>query len=153
MTEKVYCVYDWWDMTIISGVAEYNNKKYYFKCNFDFPADDWSDIYELTFLDDYIFKLSMENWEYWKIWLKQSIIPHPQLYAKSRETMTVKEIFSGKNIEKRLIEQTENYYQNELIINEYIENTKPVYKAKAAFQGKIDGMDTRVEWKNISNII
>ena len=76
-------------------------------------------MYELKLLDDNIFKLSLENWEYWKRWLKQSVVPHPVCYANSREIKTIEEIFSGENIEKELIEQTEKYYQNETIIQDY----------------------------------
>jgi len=108
MLEKVYCVKDYWDMTILEGVAGFNNKKYYFYCIFSNENDDWTDMYELKLLDDYIFKLSLENWEYWKKWLEQSVVPHPFCYVKSRETKTVEEIFFDKNIEKELIEQTES---------------------------------------------
>jgi hypothetical protein len=71
MIEKVYCVNNFWDMTIIEGVTEYNDKKYYFNCIFSNAVDDWTDVYELTLLDDYIFKLTLENFEYWKNWLKK----------------------------------------------------------------------------------
>ncbi|MDR2635650.1 MAG: hypothetical protein LBC08_02340 [Campylobacteraceae bacterium] len=158
MIEKVHCVNNFWDMTIVEGIADYNDKKYYFNCIFSNDIDDWTDIYELTLLDDYIFELALENWEYWKNWLKKfnkkfsSEIPHPVEYAKTRKTLTVDEIFNGKNIERDAIELTEKYYQNEIIINKYLKDTKPIYKATGTFLGKIDGMDTKVEWKNVIKI-
>jgi hypothetical protein len=158
MIEKVYGVNSYWDMTIIEGIAGYNNKKYYFNCIFSNDVDDWTDTYELTLLDDYIFKLTLEKWEYWKNWLnkfnkKLSFeILHPTKYVEIRKKLTVGEIFNGKNIEKDIIELTEKYYQNEIIINEYLNNNKPIYKAQGTFSGEINGMNTKVEWENIIKI-
>jgi hypothetical protein len=158
MIAKVYAVNSYWDMTIIEGIAAYNDKKYYFNCIFSNDVDDWTDVYELTLLNDYIFKLALENWEYWKNWLNKfnknlsCKIPHPTEYAKNRETLTVDEIFNDKNIGKDLIELTEKYYQNEIIINEYLKNNRPIYKIKGIFLGKIDGTDTKVEWENAVKI-
>ena len=152
MLEKVYCVHNYWDMTILEGVADFKNKKYHFKCIFSEKDDDWTDVYELKLLDDNIFKLLLENWEYWKKWLKQTFMPHPVEYAKNRKTKTVEEIFFGKNIEKISIEETEKYYQNEIIIQEYLKSKSSILKAKCVFFGKINGMDTNVEWTNVEKI-
>jgi hypothetical protein len=176
MAEKIYCVDNFWDMTITDGVAGYNDKKYYFNCVFSEDIDDWTDIYELTLLDDYIFRLTSENWEYWKSWLNKFSknypfeIPHPSEYANIRAASTVDEIFNGsllraftrghpeceqkalfngKNIEKDIIELTEKYYQNDIIIKEYLKNNKPICKVKGTFSGDINGMDTKVEWENV----
>jgi hypothetical protein len=144
-------------MTIIEGIAGHNGKGYYFKCIFSNDVDDWTDVYELTLLNDHIFKLTLENWEYWKNWLGKfdkrvsSEISHPGEYAEIRKTLTVDEIFNGKNIGKDIIESTEKYYQNEIIINEYLKNNKPIYKARGTFSGKINGMDTKAEWENMEN--
>jgi hypothetical protein len=145
-------------MTIIEGIAGYNDKKCYFNCVFSQDVDDWTDIYELILLNDYIFELALKNWEYWKHWLKKFDkklsfkIPHPAEYAKIREKLTVDEIFNDTDTGKDIIELTEKYYQNEIIINEYLRNSKPIYKAKGIFSGKIDGMDTRVEWKSVIKV-
>jgi hypothetical protein len=159
MFEKVYCVHDYWDMTIINGIADYNRKKYYFNCIFSDDEECWTDIYELILLDDYIFKLSLDNWDYWKKWLKgffnngNYTMPHPVEYARSRRKLAVEKIFDGKNIGKDLIELTETYCQNGITIDEYLKNRKPIYKAKGIFSGDIDGVnDTRVEWENIRKI-
>jgi hypothetical protein len=158
MTEKVYCVDDFWDMTIIKGIAGYNDKKYYFNCVFSDDIDDWTDTYELTLLDDCIFKLTLENREYWKNWLSgfgkplSFEIPHPAEYAKIRKALTADEISNDKNIEKDTIELTEKYYQNEIAVNKYLKNNKPIYKAKGIFSGRVDGTDTKVEWENVINI-
>jgi hypothetical protein len=43
MFDKVYCVYDHYDMTFINGVADYNNSKFYFECIFS-DNDDYGQI-------------------------------------------------------------------------------------------------------------
>jgi hypothetical protein len=158
MAEKVYCVDDFWGMTIIKGIAGYNDKKYYFNCVFSNNIDDWTDTYELTLLDGYTFQLALENLEYWKKWLSwfekplSFEIQHPAEYATIRKTLTVDEIFNGKNIGKDTIESTEKYYQNKIKINEYLTNRKPIYKAKGIFSGGVDGTDAKVEWENTIKI-
>jgi hypothetical protein len=154
MMEKVYCVNNYWDMTILEGIAECNGKKYYYNCIFSDKIDDWTDIYELTLLDNRIFKFALENWDYWKNWLEKFYmsIPHPAEYAERRKLQALEEIFIGKNIEKNAIRLTEKYYQNEIKFNEYINNHKPIYKAKGTFSGKINGMDTKVEWEHLIKI-
>ena len=156
MFEKVHCIYNFWDMTILSGFADYNNRKYYFNCIFSDNEDCWTDIYELILLDNYVFKLSIDNWEYWKKWLKGFFnkesfsIPHPVEYAKSRKKLTVEKIFDLKNIDKDKIELTEKYYQNQIIIDKYIKKNKPKYRAKGIFSGDINGINgTVVKWENV----
>jgi hypothetical protein len=150
MNNKVYCVDDFFDNIIIEGIAKYNNEKYYFECIFSNEKDYWTNEYYLTLLNESIFKMAMENWEYWEKWLKQSIIPHPVEYAKRRRTMTANEILSGINIEDDLLELTEKYYQNEIIIEKYLEDNKPIYKAQGTFYGNINGINhTEVKWENI----
>jgi hypothetical protein len=64
MAEKVYAVNSYWDMTILEGVAGYNDRTYYFNCIFsNDAAAGWNDAcaYELTLLDDYTFKLTLET--------------------------------------------------------------------------------------------
>jgi hypothetical protein len=162
MNEKVYCVNDFYDMTIIEGIAAYNGKNYFFECIFD--DDNWSDIYNLTLLDKNIFKISMENWKYWKHWLKDyrngiRIIPHSVNYAKERQTKTMEEILFEINKVKDTntlseknytIKSAENYYQNKIIIKNYLENNKPIYRAKGTFYGDINGIEnTEVKWENV----
>jgi hypothetical protein len=153
MIEKVYCVNNWWDNTIIDGIAKHNDENYFFNCIFSEEEDDWSDNYYLTLLDENIFELALKNWEYWKQWLKQSVIPHPVKYAEKRKIMTVDQIFSEINVEKNLIELTEKYYQNEIVINNFLKNSEPIYKAKGIFYGDINGINkTEVKWENILKI-
>ena len=167
MNEKVYCVDNYWDMTIIEGIAQYNNENYFFECVFSDEDDDWSNMYNLTLLDKNIFKISMENWEYWKQWLKDynngiKIIPHSVEYAKKRQTMTMEEIVCEINKVNNLIKLTEenytiksaeNYYQNKIIIKKYLENNKPMYKARSSFCGDLRGINkTEVKWENLIKI-
>jgi hypothetical protein len=146
MLEKVYCVHDWWDNTIIKGVAKYQNKNYYFNCIFSELNDDWTEEYYLTLLTEEIYNLLLWNWNYWKKWLKQSIIPHPMEYEEERETKSFEEIIEkyGNN---DLWKDTEQNYKNDIIINEYLKNKKPDYKLKGVFYGDINGNNTEVEWK------
>jgi hypothetical protein len=154
MNEKVYCVNNFWDMTIIEGIALYNNKKYYFKNIFDDESNDWTDTYNLTLLDEDIFKTAIKNWEYWKKWLRQTVIPHPFEYAEKRKIMTAEKIFSEINADNGLMELTENYYQNEIRIEHYLKNNKPIYKAKGTFFGNINGIGKiEVKWENVIRII
>jgi hypothetical protein len=110
-------------------------------------------------LNDFILELTFENWDYWEKWLEIFLnkeipkIPHPVEYARSRKTLTVEEIFCDKNIGRNIIELTEKYYQNEIVINNYLKNNKPMYKAKGKFYGDIDGIEeTKVMWENIIKI-
>jgi hypothetical protein len=79
-------------------------------------------------------------------------VPHPAECAELRKTSTAAEIFNGRNTEKDIIELTEKNYRNEIMINDYLRNNKPMYMAKGTFSGKIDGMDTNVEWENVVKI-
>lgn len=40
----------------------------------------------------------------------------------------------------------ENYYQNQLLIDNFLKNHPPTIYAKAIFHGDRDGIDTQVEW-------
>jgi len=174
MADNVYCVIKICAMTILEGIAEYNGKKYYFFE--DISLDEYVEpdmYYCLTLLDDNVFNLSMENWEYWKMWLKRYIkphfkinptmelVPHPVDYAERRKTMTMEKIFSNIKIKKDLkntfMELTEKYYQNDKKIKEYIKNHKPIYKAKGIFNSDfgsdIMGLNnTEVIWENLVKI-
>lgn len=153
MEDKVYCVDNWWDGAILEGIAKYNNENYHFECIFSDAEDDWSNNYYLTLLNENIFKIAMENWEYWKQWLQQSVIPHPVKYAKKRKTMSVSEIASEIKIANNLLEPTERYYQNAIIIDDYLKNNKPIYEAQGIFCGDIRGINhTAVTWENVRKI-
>ena len=136
--EKVYCINDYWDSTITQGISKYSNENYFFECIFSKEDDNWSNNYYLTLLDENIFELSLENWEYWKNWLKQSIIPHPVEYANKRKIDTMENIFLDINVDSGKMESTEKYYQNEILIKQYLKNNKPKYIAKGSFYGKND---------------
>ena len=61
MLEKVYCVQNYWDMTILEGVADFKNKKYHFNCIFSEKNDVWINVYELKLLHDNIFRFLLEK--------------------------------------------------------------------------------------------
>jgi hypothetical protein len=154
MKENVYCVYHFWDMTILEGIAQYNNESFFFESTFESEGGSWmGNTYNLTLLDENIFKLSLENWEYWKQYVEQSVLPPPDEYAEKRKVMTEEEIFSEtlKNNLSKLNEKS--YQQNELIIKNYLKNTKPIYQAKGDFYGDINGIGTtEVIWENVIKI-
>ena len=166
--EKVYCVNNFWDMTILEGVAQCNSENFFFESTYDGTDGDWmGSTYNLTLLDKKIFKISLENWEYWKQYLEDyykgiKIIPHSLDYAKKRETMSMEEIALEINKEnnvmsltegKYTIKSAEKYYQNKTIIKNYLKNSKPIYRAKGTFYGDINCIkDTKVIWENVTKI-
>lgn len=51
LSEKVHCVYDYWDMTILSGVADHQSQPCYFENIAPGEGTEWfSDRYSLTVL-------------------------------------------------------------------------------------------------------
>ena len=188
MKENVYCVYDIMYnrlgnvrlhiysegdgviySNIFSGIAKFKGKNYYFEQSYDPICYSLSSKeerieskkYYLTLLDKNIFKLSMENWEYVKEWFIHKNIPDPYEYIEKRKTMTFSQIFSDVNIEKNIMELTEKYFQNDIIIKKYLENTKPINKADGKFyiaKGilydvvKMINSGIKVEWKNRQKI-
>lgn len=142
--EKVFCVFDYWDMTILSGVANYENKPFYFEKNFD-ERDDYETKYELTELTDEVFISVQENWEYWLGWLRQNKIEHPNYYAEKRRTKSF-ELLQNE-YDKDAIEEAEKYYQNELLLKKIVENYSKKIKSEGKFEGELNGTNTFVQWK------
>ncbi|MFD2907409.1 hypothetical protein ACFSX9_01545 [Flavobacterium ardleyense] len=143
--EKVFCVFDYWDMTILSGVANFKNKPYFFETNFDEQKDDYNAEYELTELKKEVFIAVQENWEYWLNWLKQNKIQHPNHYAERRKATRFEEL--QNEYDKEEIERAEKYYQNELILKYFIEHNLKKIKSKGKFEGELNGINTFVQWK------
>lgn len=148
MKEKVYSVNNYWDMTIIEGIADYNGRAFYYTNIFSEEQDDWTDEFLLTPLFDDIFTLGKINWDYWLHWLKTCTItkiPHPVNYAQERNTKSFEELATtDTDIEEW--KKAEQNYQNQLIFDNYLQSQIPIIKAKGLFCGKIDGTDTSVEW-------
>lgn len=99
MKEKVYSVNNYWDMTILEGIADFRGQPYYYANTFSEEQDDWTDEYLLTPLPEEIFTLGLETWNYWLHWLKtyhQTKIPHNVEYAQQRETQSFKEIIASQ---------------------------------------------------------
>jgi hypothetical protein len=127
--EKVHAVYNYFD-GILEGVADYMGKPYYF------------DMYGtnerlLTPLNDEVFSLILESWNYWLHYVSvhKSTIPHPCDYAKMRETQTFSEI-EKMNAPKGEWARAEQNYQDDLRIKEFLSTHPPTLKAKADFQGR-----------------
>ncbi|WP_454045629.1 hypothetical protein [Chryseobacterium sp. Marseille-Q8038] len=154
MKEKVYSVDNYWDMTVIEGIADFKGKPYYYSNIFSDSEDDWTNEYLLTTLPENIFRLGLELRNYWLYWLEtssQTKIPHPVEYAKHRENQSF-EFLTKSDINTEEWLKTEQNYQNQLTFTHYLKTNSPVVKAKGAFGGKIDGTDTFVEWAENENL-
>ncbi|GEM_PF-1108071 len=143
--EKVFCVFDYWDGTILSGVANYKNKPFYFETTFDEQKDNYETEYKLTELTDEVFIAVQENWEHWLGWLKQNEMKHPNYYIEKRRTKSFEEL--QNEYDKEEIERTEKYYQNKLVLKKIIENNLIKIKLEGMFEGEINGTNTFVQWK------
>jgi len=152
MKEKVYCAHANFDSIILSGVADCEGHAYYFSSLPDEGiAKDGTQIFLLTPLDKKTFTLELENWNYWLYWLTQEEIPHPLHYAKPREENTFESIASNKNLKNpEGWNRAERYYQNQLLIETYLNHNLPKIQATAIFDFERDGTNTEVEWTVIS---
>jgi hypothetical protein len=65
--ETVHTITDRYDGPV-RGIADYRGRPHYYERQFDDEADEWSDIYWLTPLDDETFALAMEAWQIWRRW-------------------------------------------------------------------------------------
>ena len=146
--EKVYSVDNYWDMTILEGIADYNGCPHYYECVFSEKQDDWTNDYLLMPLSENIFTLGKEKWSYWLHWLatnKETKIPHPVDYAKQRKVESFEEL-ATTDIDFEEWRKTEQNYQNNLIFDSYLKANVPKIKVKGLFSGQINGTDTFVEW-------
>lgn len=151
MKEKVYCAHGNYDSIILAGVADCEG----YACYFDFLpgngiAKDGTQIYLLTLLDEKTFGIELENWNYWLYWQTQKKVPHPVTYAKLRKTNTFESI-AAETILKDSEDwnRLESYYQNQLLVDRFLNDNLPNIKATAIFYGDRDGTDTQVEWSII----
>jgi hypothetical protein len=60
--EEVFRVVDYYDGPR-KGVANFRGKPHFYDCIFDEARDEYSDLYHLTPLSQYIFKLAKEDWD------------------------------------------------------------------------------------------
>ena len=65
--EVVFNMTDYWDGPR-AGVANFMGRPHFYQSLFDEKADDWSDTFVLTPIDEETFKLELEDWEIWKRW-------------------------------------------------------------------------------------
>lgn len=146
--EKVYCAHDQYDGIILSGVADLNGQPCYFSRIFNSGlADNWTEIYELTILDETTFRLELESWKYWLSWLDSQKDPHPVHYADLRKTEPMDSLVVKSRFEDaESLNKAEENYQNKLKINTFLNSRIPTHYAKAEFFGDRDGIDTQVKW-------
>ena len=134
----------------MAGIAEFNNKPYFFECVFSNLEDDWTNEYILTPLTNEIFSLEISNWKYWLYWLTQNTIPHPIDYAAQRLNESFESISKDK-INYKEWDKAEKYYQNKIIIENFLKTEVAKIRLKGIFSGRINGSDTFVEWSEIKN--
>ncbi|WP_426478710.1 hypothetical protein ACP3T3_04405 [Chryseobacterium sp. CBSDS_008] len=154
MKEKVYSIDNYWDMTVIEGIADYNGKPYYYTNIFSESEDEWTNEYLLTPLPEDIFTLGLKIWNYWLYWLKtynHTKVPHQGEYAKQRENHSP-DFLMKVDIETDEWLKAEQNYQNQFVFDHYLKANQPTAKAKGVFNGKIDGTDAFVEWTNHENL-
>lgn len=144
--EKVYSVFNYWDMIILEGIADYNGNPHYYESLFPKKQDDWTGEYLLTPLPIDVFTIGKEIWSYWLHWVEtceKTKIPHPVNYAKEREIKSFEELLTtDMNIEGW--RQAEQNYQNDLIFNNFLKLNRPTIKVKGLFSE--NGTATFVEW-------
>ena len=84
--EAVHTITDHYDGPV-RGIANFRGTPHYYERQFDDDADEWSDIYWLTPIDDETFVLAMEAWQIWRRWQmafhqnQTTLATHPALPA------------------------------------------------------------------------
>ena len=139
----VHFIFDHWDNIAIEGITDYNGLPYHFKCQFSIEDDAWTDEYELTKLDEYIFKLASINYQYFLDWLQDVKIPHPVEYARFRESETLQQLTVRLN---ENLQAAEKHYQNQLLFDKYIEESEGKINVKGYFEGRIKDENLMVKW-------
>ena len=65
--EPVLAVYGWWDRPR-AGVAQFRGTPHVYRSLWDEEADDWSEIYTLSPVDENTLSLILEDYEIWRRW-------------------------------------------------------------------------------------
>ena len=65
--DRVLAVWDLYDGPR-TGIAEYRGNPHYFFCGWDPAADDYSNIFDLSPIDEPTLKLALEQWTIWRSW-------------------------------------------------------------------------------------
>jgi hypothetical protein len=87
MLDRVHTISDYHDGPR-SGIADFAGKPHDYQCEFDDAAQDYSDIFCLTPMDEGTFRLAMEKWSIWLRWEaafkagRTSLDTHPALPAE-----------------------------------------------------------------------
>lgn len=101
--EIVFTVTEYYDGPR-KGIADYQGKPHLYECLFDEAADNYSQSFLLTPLDQESFDLAMEDWEIWRRWEdafhsgKADKSTHPALPHEARRHAELKQI-----LEKSLV--------------------------------------------------
>lgn len=63
--EIVFTVTDYYDGPV-RGIANYQGRPHFFESTFDESKEEYSDLYQLTPLEERTFLMAMEDWEIWR---------------------------------------------------------------------------------------
>jgi hypothetical protein len=99
--DTVHTMTDYYDGPL-RGIANLRGRPHYYERQFDDDADEWSDIYWLTPINDETFALAMEAWQIWRRWQiafhqnQTTVATHPALPADHARAGEVAEVLSGR---------------------------------------------------------
>ena len=65
--DKLLAVWDFHDCPR-TGIAEYDGSPHYFACGWDASADDYSNVFSLTPINETTLALALEQWSIWCAW-------------------------------------------------------------------------------------
>lgn len=65
--ERVHTVWDYWDGAR-SGIANFSGRPHYYCCEWCDEADDYTDVFLLTPIDEETLALALEQWSIWRQW-------------------------------------------------------------------------------------
>ena len=65
LPDKVYTITDWYDGARV-GIADFGGSPHYYECQWDDDPNSENNTYLLTPINDYAFRLALEDWEIWQ---------------------------------------------------------------------------------------
>ncbi|HEY4922241.1 MAG TPA: hypothetical protein VII40_19220 [Xanthobacteraceae bacterium] len=101
MLARIHTISDYYDGPR-SGIADFDGKPHCYECEFDHAADDYSDIFRLTPIDDRTFQLVMEQWDIWLRWEaafkagRTSLDTHPAIPVERMRYEELDRIINGQ---------------------------------------------------------
>lgn len=117
--DRVLTIQDYHDGRPINGVAEVQGVPHIFELEFDENADEFSDTYLVSVIDQDLLNLVLEGWEIWLSWLNSynrnivSIHTHPALLDYSERHREIKLAISGRlQVDRDKAVRLKAYFRN-----------------------------------------